>query len=77
MEKTDQELLLKIVTLNPDLKKLYDRHRKLERELESVSQYVAYSSAAALRARELKKEKLRKKEEIMGILRDHRGSELQ
>jgi uncharacterized protein YdcH (DUF465 family) len=72
MEKADHELLLTIVPSNPNLKKLYERHRKLEREVESVGRYTAYSSAAALRQRELKKLKLRGMEEIMTILNEHR-----
>jgi uncharacterized protein YdcH (DUF465 family) len=72
MEKADQELLLSIVPSDPDLKKLYDRHRKLEKEVENLRRYAAYSTSAALRQQELKKLKLRKMEEIMTILERHR-----
>jgi uncharacterized protein YdcH (DUF465 family) len=72
MEKADQDLLLKIVPTNPDLKKLYDRHRKLDKEIESLTRYSRYSSTAALRQKELKKLKLQKMEEIMTILNQHR-----
>ena len=72
MEKADQELLLAIVPSNPDLKKLYNHHRKLEREVENLSRYAVYSSSAALRQRELKKQKLHSMEQIMAILHGHR-----
>lgn len=73
MENTDRELLMRIVPSNPNLKKLYDRHRKLEREVENLERYASYSAAARLRQQNLKKEKLRGMEMIMAILHQHRG----
>ena len=76
MEKADHELLLSIVSSDPNLKKLYDGHRKLEKEVENLGRYAAYSSSAALRQQELKKLKLQKMEEIMTILKRHRHADL-
>ncbi len=76
MENTDHELLLSIVPSNPDLKRLYDRHRKLEREVQNLEPYASYSTSARLRQRELKKEKLRGMEMIMSILHQHRGGDI-
>ena len=76
MEKADQELLLRIVPSNPNLKRLYERHRKLEKEVENARRYAAYSSAASLRQQSLKKEKLRHREQIMEILSGYKNSTL-
>lgn len=73
MEKSDHDLLLELASNNPDLRRLYDRHRKLEKEVEKFGRYAGYSSSAALRQRELKKEKLRGMESMMAILNQHRG----
>lgn len=54
-----------------ELRKLKEQHRKLERELEHYGLYAAYSPSAALREQEIKKQKLRNKELITAILRDH------
>ena len=74
MEHADHELLLQIVPSHPILRKLYNQHKKLEKEVEKFRHYARYSSSAALREQELKKQKLLRKEEIMGILRDHKGA---
>ena len=72
MEKVEQELIEKIVPFNSKLRTLYSRHRKLEKEVERLGRYAAYSSSAALKHRELKKEKLLGKQEIMSIINEHR-----
>ncbi|MCB0325388.1 MAG: hypothetical protein KDD69_17515 [Bdellovibrionales bacterium] len=72
MEQADRDLLLHILATDRNLKRLYDQHLKLEKEVEQFGRYVAYSSAAALKQKELKKAKLLKKERIMSILNEHR-----
>ncbi len=69
MEKIEEEILVELVERDPQIKKLYTQHQKLEREIASVSQYAVFSPAAKLRAQELKKEKLRGRDELMSILR--------
>ena len=73
MEKVDHELLMRIADHNPLLQKLYAEHLKLEKEVERVGRYAAYSSSAALRQKELKKEKLKGMDTIMSILHEYRG----
>ena len=73
MEKADQELLRRVSARDARLKKLFDQHRKLEREVERTGLYAVYSPSASLRTTELKKEKLRHKERIMRILDEYRG----
>lgn len=75
MERADEELLLNLSESDVHLKKLYERHIKLEREVARYSQYATYSPSAALRASELKREKLRGMDDIMEALRRHRGVE--
>ena len=73
MERADHELLMTVLFSDTELKKLYDRHRKLEKEVENLNRYAAYSSSAALRQKELKKLKLQGMEKIMARLADHRS----
>ncbi|MCC6953230.1 MAG: hypothetical protein IT290_03855 [Deltaproteobacteria bacterium] len=75
MERADEELLLNLSEHDTHLKKLYDRHMKLEREVTRYTQYASYSPFAALRASELKREKLRDMDHIMECLRRHRTDE--
>ena len=72
MEKKDQELLFQLAESNPYLKQLYDEHIKLDEEVEKLERYAAYSSTAALRHKQLKKEKLRGMDTIMSILNEAR-----
>ena len=72
MEKADHDLIEKIVPINSQLRELYNRHIKLEKEVERFGRYAAYSSSAALRHRELKKQKLLEMDQIMSILSEHR-----
>jgi len=73
MERADHELLMDVMFSDTELKKLYNRHRKLEKEVENLERYAAYSSSAALRQRELKKLKLRGMERIMARLTKYRS----
>lgn len=68
MERADEELLKALSEQDLSLRRLYDQHRRLEREVARFSQYAAYSPSAAIRASELKKEKLRGMDEIMSRL---------
>ncbi len=72
MERADHELLMDVLTSDHELKKLYDRHRKLEKEVENLNRYAAYSSSAALKQRELKKIKLHHREQLMAKLAEHK-----
>ena len=65
MEIHDREILQILVASNHEIKRLYDRHRKLEREIENFSRYTGYSGSAALRLSALKKEKLKNKETLI------------
>ena len=72
MEKRDSDVLLTLVASNHEIKRLYDRHRKLEREIENFSRYTGYSGSVALKIAALKKEKLMNKEALISKLNDAR-----
>ena len=72
MEKADAELLDLLAESNNQVKKLYDHHQKLEREVARFARYANYSPSAGLRMSELKKEKLLGMERIMQALRAYR-----
>lgn len=74
MEKLDQELLNQLAPHHTRLKKLFDEHKKLEKELANVRRYTSYSPSAALREQQLKKQKLLGKDTIMRILSEYRVS---
>lgn len=74
MEKSDRDLLEELASNDTNLKRMYDRHLKLEREVERFGRYAKYSSTAALRQKELKKEKLRGMDHMMAIVKSHRDS---
>ncbi len=73
MEKVDQQLLTKVASINPTVRSLYAQHRKLERRVASFELYAKYSSSAALKHQELKKQKLRGMDTIMSILREYKA----
>ncbi len=74
MEKRDEELVLHLAENDSHLRELYEEHLELEKEVEKLERYAAYSSSAALRHKQLKKEKLRGMDAIMSILHEHRVS---
>ena len=74
MESFDHDLLMRVSDTNPLLQKLYSEHLKLEKAVQQVGRYAAYSSSAALKQKELKKEKLKGMDTIIAILSDYRGS---
>jgi len=73
MEKDDKELLSRLAYSNQHLKRLYDKHQKLEAEVKALSKEK--SPVSLSKQIELKKQKLQKKDEIMKILSDYRRGE--
>lgn len=58
MRESNHELLTESVDANPELLESYKKHKKLEKQVESFSKYASYSSAAAMKLKDLKKQKL-------------------
>ncbi len=77
MNKADEELLQAIAPTNPTLKKLYQEHLKLEKEVSHFELYSHYSTSADLQQKMLKKQKLKGMEQIMSILARHRNNGFQ
>lgn len=74
MERREHELVRKLSLSNPTLKKLYERHRKLEKQVSRFENLARYSSSAALKHSQLKKEKLKGVDSIMSIIASHQLS---
>ncbi len=77
MEKLNHELLASFIPTNPDLKKIYMKHKKLNKEVENLEKFTAYSSSARLRQKELKKQKLYTVEKMIEIIKSYQGVKTQ
>lgn len=75
MEPREQELIVSLLDKDPELKKYYDEHQELEKQL-AVFQHKAHLSAAEeVEKKRLQKLKLLGKDKIMQILDRHRHGE--
>lgn len=72
MEKADHDLLLKIVSNHPRLKALYNEHTRLEKQVANCERHVAFSASVQLKQNELKKAKLKTKDDILVLLNEYR-----
>lgn len=75
MEQRDLELIQKHITSDASLKKLYEEHVALERRLSEFNGKPALSPAEELEKKNLKKVKLRGRDQIEYILRKYRELE--
>ncbi len=75
MEQRDLELIQKHIASDASLKKLYDEHLVLEHKLEEFNHKTALSPAEEMEKKELKKYKLRGRDQIEFILRKYRDPE--
>ena len=73
MEKQDEELILSLVGRDPELRKYYDEHTDLERQLESFKAKPYLSSEEEFERKRLQKLKLAGKDRIMEILGRYRS----
>ncbi len=65
MNNVVKERIENIESLDIDIKKLYDKHLKLAKEVTHIERYARYSNSAAIYHRQLKKEKLKSKESLI------------
>ncbi len=72
MEQIDRDLILALCPTNSKLKKLYTKHKQLEKEVEKFERYLCYSATAELKQKQLKKEKLKGVDDMMAIISQHR-----
>ena len=75
MELKDQNLIAYLSETNPEIRKLYKKHLKLNKEVARYGRYAIYSASAALRTQELKREKLKIKEDLLHIVQEYRDKE--
>ncbi len=74
MEKRDEELIQTLVDLDPELKKYYQEHIDLERQLDGLQHKAVLTPDEDLEKKRLQKVKLAGKDRIMEILARHRAA---
>lgn len=68
MENNDRELILKVIKENKALRRLYDRHVELDKQVSSFDGRGFLTTAEELELRRLKKRKLLGVDEMMNII---------
>lgn len=72
MERHDRDLILQLMGHDVGLRKLYERHLKLEEVLDNYNSCVFMTPEEEVEERRLKKEKLNGVDRMMGILISYR-----
>lgn len=72
MEKKDEELIVTLLDREPDLRRYYEEHTALERELSPLQDKLYLTPEEELEKKRLQKLKLAGKDKIMEILSRHR-----
>ena len=72
MEKKDEELIVTLLDREPELRRYYEEHVDLERQLVALQQRPYLSPEEELQKKRLQKLKLAGKDRIMEILARHR-----
>ena len=73
MEPRDVALIERLLPAHPELRRLWEEHLRLDRELEELRDRRFLTSEEEARRRDLQKTKLAGRDRIETILRDHRG----
>ena len=74
MEKHDEELIQSLVDQDPELKRFYEEHLDLERQLEGLQHKAFLTPEEDLEKKRIQKVKLAGKDRIMQILARHRAA---
>ena len=72
MEKRDEELIQTLLEREPELRRYYEEHADLERQLEVFNQKVHLTPEEEVERKRLQKLKLAGKDKIMEILSRYR-----
>ena len=72
MEQRDLELIEKVAKENPELAGLWQEHRALETEIQTMDDRVYLSAEEQMERKRLQKLKLAGRDRIEAILADHR-----
>jgi uncharacterized protein YdcH (DUF465 family) len=73
MERKDEELIASLLDGEPELRRYYEEHTALERQLETFQQKHYLTPEEEIEKKRLQKLKLAGKDKIMEILARHRG----
>lgn len=73
MEKDDEQLILSLIERDAELKRYYDEHLELERQISTYHEKGYLTPDEELQKRRLQKLKLAGKDRIMEILARYRG----
>ena len=73
MEEKDEQLIRSLLEREPDLRRYYEEHVDLERQLETFQQKHYLTPDEELEKKRLQKLKLAGKDKIMEILSRYRG----
>ena len=73
MEKRDEDLIQSLVDRDPELKRFYQEHLDLERQLAGLLHKGVLTPEEDLEKKRIQKVKLAGKDRIMGILARHRA----
>ncbi len=74
MEKRDEELIKTLVNRDEELKKYYNEHLDLERQLDGFQRKAVLTPEQDLEKKRIQKIKLAGKDRIMEILARHRSA---
>ena len=72
MEKKDEELIKSLLEREPELRRYYDEHSDLERQLDVFQHKLYLTPEEEIEKKRLQKLKLAGKDKIMEILSRHR-----
>jgi uncharacterized protein YdcH (DUF465 family) len=72
MERTDRELIERVLTDNFELKRLYEEHHRLEEMLSSFEKRPFLTTVEELEQKHLKMKKLHGVDRMMNIVAPHR-----
>jgi uncharacterized protein YdcH (DUF465 family) len=72
MEKKDEELIQSLMVSDPELKRYYDEHLELERQLAEFNRKLYLTPEQEIEKKALQKKKLSGKDRIMEILEKYR-----
>jgi uncharacterized protein len=72
MERTEQEFIASLLDKDPELKKYYDEHQELEKQLEDYQHKTHLTPVEEVEKKRLQKLKLVGKDKIMEIVERYR-----
>ena len=72
MERTEQEFIVSLLDKDPELKKYYDEHQELEKQLEDFQHKSHLTPVEEVEKKRLQKLKLVGKDKIMEIVERYR-----